>query len=409
MTMIRSYLLLACLLTASILSSQDTEIQGLILDAKTKEALPFASVQIKGTLSGTVSGPDGKFDLTLPAAYDTLVISFLGYENSEISIKKEGRKPKILLKPWQFVLTEVIVRPKSPEEYIKAAVEQYADNFASEPFISRAYFGEEGTMKNYKGYSYKRSEAVFTTYYEEFRDTAKVPQNRLDLYAVDQDGDFRSILEDNDRINEEGEEENFEMELPFDDGPGLTLQVAKQVITQPFMQEKNFKKYRYSFDDPSFYNDRELVVINFKSKRRTNFSKFNGKLYLDLSSLAIVAIDYDIDVKVPWVINTMLRGLVGLRFKDVQMDIQVRNQVLDEVWYPKEVIGGLRFNIKQKREVEELSFRQVFSVSSIETSDVKPIDKAHRFSNEKAPEEQIHNVDGLDWNAVNKVDMKTSK
>ena len=409
MTHLRSLLILSCLLVTSILISQETEIKGQILDAKTKDALPFASVQIKGTLSGTVSGPDGRFELTLPEAYDTLVISFLGYENSEISIKEKGPKPKILLKPWQFVLTEVIVRPKSPEEYIKAAVEQYEQNFASEPFKSRAYFGEEGTMKNYKGYSYKRSEAVFTTYYEEFTDTAKVPQNRLDLYAVDQDGDFRSILEDNDRINEEGEEENFEMELPFDDGPGLTLQVAKEVVTMSFMQEKNFKKYRYSFDDPSFYNDRELVVINFKSKRRTNFSKFNGKLYLDLSSLAIVAIDYDIDIKVPWVLNTMLRGLVGLRFKDVLMDIQVRNQVLDDVWYPKEVIGGLSFNIKQKRDVEELSFRQVFSISSIETDGVSPIDKAHRYTDDKTPEEQIHNVDGLDWNAVNKVDMKTSK
>lgn len=48
--------------------------------------LPGVSVILKGTTTGTVTGPDGNFELQIPADANTLVFSFVGMKTQEISV-----------------------------------------------------------------------------------------------------------------------------------------------------------------------------------------------------------------------------------------------------------------------------------------------------------------------------------
>lgn len=64
--------------------AQERTISGRITD-ESGEAIPGASVIVKGTSKGTISDFDGKFRLSATDA-NTLVVSFLGYENKEIVI-----------------------------------------------------------------------------------------------------------------------------------------------------------------------------------------------------------------------------------------------------------------------------------------------------------------------------------
>ena len=74
-------LLLLLMLSYSNIQAQSNVLKGKILDKKTKEPLPFATVSIKGTDHGTVSNFLGEFtlDISKQEQGSMLFVSMLGY------------------------------------------------------------------------------------------------------------------------------------------------------------------------------------------------------------------------------------------------------------------------------------------------------------------------------------------
>ncbi|SDL60982.1 SusC/RagA family TonB-linked outer membrane protein [Siphonobacter aquaeclarae] len=88
-------------------AAQDRTIRGRVKD-ENGEGIPGASVQLKGTTTGTVSDNTGAFSLSVPEADGTLVISFVGYATQEIALA--GRTSvDVILKPDVQALKEVMV------------------------------------------------------------------------------------------------------------------------------------------------------------------------------------------------------------------------------------------------------------------------------------------------------------
>jgi TonB-linked SusC/RagA family outer membrane protein len=67
------------------LSAQNISVKGLVRD-KEGEALPGASVTVKGTSAGTATDLDGNYSLTVPDDRAVLVFSYLGYITQEITV-----------------------------------------------------------------------------------------------------------------------------------------------------------------------------------------------------------------------------------------------------------------------------------------------------------------------------------
>src|SRR5690625_3906407 len=76
------------LLFAPALSAQDT-VSGRVADEETGEVLPGVNIMVKGTSSGTTSGSNGGFELTVRSLQDTLVFSYVGYAEQPLPI--DGR------------------------------------------------------------------------------------------------------------------------------------------------------------------------------------------------------------------------------------------------------------------------------------------------------------------------------
>lgn len=90
-----------------VAAAQDRTIRGRVKD-ENGEGIPGASIQIKGTTTGTVSDNTGAFSLAVPDGDGTLVISFVGYATQEIALS--GRTSvEITLKPDVQALKEVMV------------------------------------------------------------------------------------------------------------------------------------------------------------------------------------------------------------------------------------------------------------------------------------------------------------
>jgi TonB-linked SusC/RagA family outer membrane protein len=94
-------------LTTVALSAQNVKVSGTVRDAQSSEAIPFASVMVKGTTNGTATDADGVYSINAPAA-GVLVFSSIGYESVEVNVGSRG-KIDIALEPDSEFLDETIV------------------------------------------------------------------------------------------------------------------------------------------------------------------------------------------------------------------------------------------------------------------------------------------------------------
>jgi TonB-linked SusC/RagA family outer membrane protein len=91
----RSLLYLSTVLSLflSLLASpglcQKSQVQGTVLDAKSKETLPGVSVFVKGTQRGANTDAKGVFRLDDLSAGATLIFSYIGYKKAEITVSNE--------------------------------------------------------------------------------------------------------------------------------------------------------------------------------------------------------------------------------------------------------------------------------------------------------------------------------
>ncbi|ACU58064.1 SusC/RagA family TonB-linked outer membrane protein [Chitinophaga pinensis] len=95
------------LLIAGIASAQTKPVTGKITD-ENGSAVPGATVQVKGTSTGTATGADGTFKLNVPATATTLVVSFVGYVQQEVPLAGKSEF-SIALVPTSTTLTDVVV------------------------------------------------------------------------------------------------------------------------------------------------------------------------------------------------------------------------------------------------------------------------------------------------------------
>ena len=69
--------------------AQELEVSGLVTDAETGEPLPGVNIVVQGTTTGTTTGIDGTYTVTVPSEDATLVFSFIGYAAQEVPV--DGR------------------------------------------------------------------------------------------------------------------------------------------------------------------------------------------------------------------------------------------------------------------------------------------------------------------------------
>lgn len=99
---------LFCLLFTLSLFAQTKVISGKITDAKDGSGVSGVSVTVRGTKTGTQTGPDGSFQLTVPQNATTLVASYVGYESQEITIT-DKTSVDVALTAQTSALNEVVV------------------------------------------------------------------------------------------------------------------------------------------------------------------------------------------------------------------------------------------------------------------------------------------------------------
>ena len=111
----------------NLLFAQSYKIEGEILDASNKSALPFANVILEGTTLGSASDANGKFSIEkINAGTYTIIASYMGYSATKtlISIPNEDGLITILLQPEAIQLYEYEVTESRRRERIEDAPDE---------------------------------------------------------------------------------------------------------------------------------------------------------------------------------------------------------------------------------------------------------------------------------------------
>ena len=106
--------------------AQDQVIKGKIVDAKTKQPIPYAAIGIVGENVGTVSNGDGLFRLTIPTKFmsDSLTFSEVVHKRKKLAISDLLNRQEIVVALDEDVmeLRTVEITPKEKRRYEKLGV-----------------------------------------------------------------------------------------------------------------------------------------------------------------------------------------------------------------------------------------------------------------------------------------------
>ena len=107
MKKIKLFFLAIAMLVSAVAYAQNMTVTGVVKDSSTGEGVPFASLQLKGTMTGTSTDGDGFYTITVPAD-GVLIFSSVGYLTLEVPVAGKAQH-NVMLDPDSESLEETIV------------------------------------------------------------------------------------------------------------------------------------------------------------------------------------------------------------------------------------------------------------------------------------------------------------
>ena len=114
---------------------------GKVIDADTKEPIPFTNIYFKGTTIGVTSDFDGNFSIETKSPTDSLTASCMSYSNQSIKIfKNRFQEVNFKLSSVNFDLPEVtILAGENPAEVILRKIIENKENNNRKEFEAYQY------------------------------------------------------------------------------------------------------------------------------------------------------------------------------------------------------------------------------------------------------------------------------
>lgn len=300
--------LLVVLWISWTLSYGQIEVSGKVVDAVTNQPIPYVSIGVTGTSFGASSNVDGEFQVFLRSPGD-LKFSCIGYEN--LTLKSPSGVYVVKLKPSTTVLKEMVFFGESldPREMVARAFRNVKRNFNvntfQQTFFYRHYCKDDSVYRRIieasvevqkrKGYRLRRQHAGEK---EEFF----VPQLRrsFDKSAVSDVGHAPFSL----KVILESDHAGYQ---------ARKNQGIFAILGNVNGLYYNLKRYKFSLEAVTTYDDKEVYQINYVLNDTTGISKtFNyrnsGSLFLTTDTYAIVRAENRI-----LFFNDTLRSIVSYR------------------------------------------------------------------------------------------------
>ena len=260
-------------------TSSFTEFRGTVQDANSKKPLEFASIVINGTNISTISNTEGKFLLKVPSnALDKQVtITYLGYLNKVIPLSNFTTHKFIIKLEESFEkLPDVNLASNDPILIIEKVIKNRQKNYFSDEVIMKAFYRE--SIKKRKTYA-SLSEAVVDIYKQPFGDKSK---DYVKLHKARKSTDYKKV---------------DTLLIKLQGGPYNNLAVDMIKNEDLFFTDDIFEIYDFTFDKVISMNNKTVYVINFIQNSTIIEPFYQGKLYIDTQSYALIKAVYSLNLE----------------------------------------------------------------------------------------------------------------
>ena len=338
--------------------------RGKVIDREEKKALPFTSICVHDRNIGTISNIDGDFELKLPPAMinDTVVISCLGYQQFRLPIREiKVDAVTIFLQPATFQLQEIKITYISPEDILSRIVSKIPLNYPSDPEIMTSFYRE--VLKQDKNY-------------------IDVAEAVMELRKASYDNTF---AEDKVKFIRGRKSLNVKpftlVDFKLQGGPYYITQLDVIKTLDSFLDPELSQFYKYSLDEIVEFDNRPTYVLRFKPKEKVSNPFYQGILWVDMSSFALVQAEFELS-------RSGLKLAQGLLIKKkpkdlfvrpLQVNYQVNYRRSEGIWHLSNARASLSFHVKSKKD----KINSVFlSTCELLVTDFKPDDGTHFKRNE---------------------------
>ncbi len=257
--------------------AQAPVLRGRVLDADTRQPVPFAQVGVGGGQLGTSTNAEGRFALAVPVRYaaGALEVAVLGYEKYRRNLPPlPGPELLIELRPQPAVLGEVAVRG-SVLGLIREAVARIPLNYPTRPTQLEGFFRESDNEVAGGAYRYLGEAALAV---------GKAP------YTAPHD-DGTVVIEQARKVDLQAGASRLSRPHWYA-GPFIAHRFDFVHNRLDFINEADFRDYDYRLLDLTTYQGRPVYVIGFGPKPGNRRADFAGQLYLDQESYAFLAAEW---------------------------------------------------------------------------------------------------------------------
>jgi hypothetical protein len=310
-----------------------TVIKGKLLAEDTKKPIVFAHVYLANTNIGTISNGDGEFILKIPKSQQstTIKVSSMGYKT--VSYNLSDLKPSentITMAPEIINLLEVIVRSNDPLSLIRGAVANVPENYGNTPYLCTAFY-RESVMQNkqYVGVA----EAVLNIYKSRYNNDLE--NDRIKVFKGLKSQDAKKM-------------DTLVFKLQGGHYVAMLLDLAKNPET--FMMDQYFNSYDYKPVTVTNIEDRETYVIEFSQKKGVSEPYYNGRIYLDVNTLAIKKVEFSLSPEgTPYADAFLIKKKpANMNVKTADAHYMVDYRYVNGKWMLNNVHYEVRFKVDKK-------------------------------------------------------------
>jgi hypothetical protein len=126
-------------LTLDLNAQKTTFIEGKVFDRETNLPLAYANISNQTSQTGTITNADGYFRISLNSWDDSLSVSYLGYKDHLLVLKKGQLFYQVNMERSTLLLNEVIIKPED-DQYMVDLIQECRHSGAAPKSTARAYY-----------------------------------------------------------------------------------------------------------------------------------------------------------------------------------------------------------------------------------------------------------------------------
>jgi len=339
-------------------------ISGVVKDAKTKDRLPFATINIVGSRVGTVANSDGEFSLKVLTSLnaESFEVSYLGYVNKKFSIAESvGKDIVCFIESYSVTLNPVVITPDNARELVEEAMSKIQDNYSQAPNTLVGFYRE---------------------YIKQRKDYLSISEALVDVYKAPY-GVYES---DRVKINKARKGNNVKkadtLAIKLQGGPSVMLLLDAVKNPDVLLTKESMDNYNYEILEMVNIDNDLNYVISFSPRVILPYSLYIGKIYISKEHKAISMITFSMDLSdMEKASQQFIRKKpFGLIFTPTSATYMVTYKMYDGSYY----LNYMRSELKFRCDWKKRWFKNNYTVVSEQVITDRSTDNVLKFNNKVA-------------------------